>query len=300
MLQNNKVIIGNKSYKFFGTVHKREILNGNMEVPEGYELKKMIRKIKNYDIENNQIFYFNNRNYKFMGVKHRREILNGNAEVPEGYYIINTIKKIAKKNNISNISIIEKTEDIEDIEKTEDIEHIEKVEDIEHIINNNIENIHNKIYLNKSRDMKINDMVNMLSHAYNEHGYFKDDENDENDDIEYSYYFDPNIIFEDSGKKSIHVNNYDVYIRSSTYENNYKTETDTILIFREKNNTKIAYIFHYNYWYTINDSDGYNIHIKIIYDHDYKKNILIDNKSNIFNDLNDFFDIFIKKYMIYK
>ena len=121
MLQNNKVIIGNKSYKFFGTVHKREILNGNMEVPEGYELKKMIRKIKNYDIENNQIFYFNNRNYKFMRVKHRREILNGNAEVPEGYYIINTIKKIAKKNNISNISIIEKTEDIEDIKKTEDI-----------------------------------------------------------------------------------------------------------------------------------------------------------------------------------
>ena len=71
-----------------------------MEVPEGYELKKMIRKIKNYDIENNQSFFFNNRNYKFMGVKHRREILNGNAEVPEGYHIINTIRKITKKNNI--------------------------------------------------------------------------------------------------------------------------------------------------------------------------------------------------------
>ena len=54
MLQNTKVIINNKSYKFFGTVHKREILNGNIEVPEGYELKKMIRKIKNYNIENNQ------------------------------------------------------------------------------------------------------------------------------------------------------------------------------------------------------------------------------------------------------
>ena len=104
----------------------------------------------------------------------------------------------------------------------------------------------------------------------------------------------------EDGKKSIHVNNYDVYIRSSTYENNHKTETDALLIFREKNNAKIAYIFHYNYWYTVNDSDGYNIHIKIIYDHDYKKNIFIDNKTDIFKDLIDFFDIFMKKYMSYK
>ena len=45
----------------------------------------------------------------------------------------------------------------------------------------------------------------------------------------------------------MHVNNYDVYIRSSIYKNNYKTQTDAILIFREKNNEKLAYIFHYNY-----------------------------------------------------
>ena len=69
----------------------------------------MISKIKNYDIENNQSFFFNNRNYKFMRVKHRREILNGNAEVPEGYHIVNTIRKITKKNIISNIFTIEKT-----------------------------------------------------------------------------------------------------------------------------------------------------------------------------------------------
>ena len=81
----------------------------------------------------------------------------------------------------------------------------------------------------------------MLSHAYNEHGYFKDHENDENDDIEYSYYFDPNIILEDSGKKSIHVNNYDVYIRSSTYDNTHKQKNwkDSTQI---KNNKKKSYI----------------------------------------------------------
>ncbi|WP_288073380.1 hypothetical protein, partial [Hydrotalea sp.] len=139
-------------------------------------------------------------------------------------------KKVKEVRN----DIIENIEKVEDVEKTEDIEDIEKVEDIEDIINDNIKNSHNKINLIKSRDMKINGIVNMMSHAYDEHGCFKDDENIENDDIEYSYYFDPNIIFED-GKKSIHVNNYDVYIRSSIYKNNYKTETDAILIFREKN-----------------------------------------------------------------
>ena len=31
MLQNN-----NRNYKFMGVKHRREILNGNAEVPEGY------------------------------------------------------------------------------------------------------------------------------------------------------------------------------------------------------------------------------------------------------------------------
>lgn len=44
--QNNNITFNGKTYKYMGIVHKREILNNNFYLPEGFEIIRSIRKIK--------------------------------------------------------------------------------------------------------------------------------------------------------------------------------------------------------------------------------------------------------------
>ena len=65
-----KITINNKLYKIMGKVHKREILKGNLEVPEGYTINLIVRKIKKINdselIEKPEKIKINNRMIKFM------------------------------------------------------------------------------------------------------------------------------------------------------------------------------------------------------------------------------------------